>query len=504
MQLAEFTRSTTLRWTFLVAGLFAAFIVALLGFIYLKTEGDLTMRSDRVIASQMGVFAELPPERRLDAINEHLKQDPARVQLAGWFDSNRHRIAGNLETLPSGLKTDDVVQSTVVDRADENGLEKQAVRLIARNFPNGDVLVIGRNVDEVGEIARVVGRALALGLAPAVLFCLAVGVALSACARKRIVEVSERVQRIVAGNLGERLPHRKTGDPFSKLSMIVNGMLDEMETLIHSLAGVGNDIAHDLRTPLTRARLTLERGRTGARTLEQLQMVADKTIEGIDQSLSIVTAILRLAEIEKSQRSAGFGKVALSDLIREVGDMYEPIAEDKGIALVVYSPHDLSAYGDRDLLIEAVANLVDNAVKFTPAGGQVEIGLYPSNGENIVRVTDTGSGINEQERDAVLRRFYRSEKTGHTSGLGLGLNLVTSIVKLHGFRFTIVPGPGCVVEIACPYALNCENADQRQRVEDGTEQKPSGWTDYVPGNTKRERITGVDLIRNALRFEPSQ
>jgi hypothetical protein len=111
MHLAEFTHSTTLRWTLLMAGIFAAFIIALLGFVYLKTKDDLTMRSDRVIASQIGVFAQLPPERRLDAINEHLKQDPARVQLAGWFDSNRHRIAGNLESLPSGLKTDDVVQS---------------------------------------------------------------------------------------------------------------------------------------------------------------------------------------------------------------------------------------------------------------------------------------------------------------------------------------------------------------------------------------------------------
>jgi signal transduction histidine kinase len=452
MQLPEFTRSTTLRWTLLVAAIFAAFTVALLGFVYLKTKHDLTMRFDRVIASQIGVFADLSSERRVDAINEHLKQDPARAWLAGLFDSNDRRIAGNLERLPPGLRTDNTIQSAVVDRIDENGREKLAARLIARNLPDGNVLVIGRNGDEIGEIARIVGGALALGLFPAVLLCLAVGLLLSARARKRIAEVNVRVQRIVAGNLRERLPQRNTDDPFSKLAIIVNGMLDEMETLIHSLAGVGNNIAHDLRTPLTRARLALERGRSSATTLPQLQAVADRTIEGLDQSLSIITAILRLAEIEKGQRSAGFGKVALADLVREVGDMYEPIAEDKGIALRIHSPHELSVHGDRDLLIEAVANLVDNAVKFTPTGGQVEIGVFRGNGENIVRVKDTGAGISEHERDAVLRRFYRSDRIRHTSGLGLGLNLVAAIVKLHGFRFTIVPGSGCVVEIGCPYA----------------------------------------------------
>jgi signal transduction histidine kinase len=449
MRLPDFARSTTLRWAVLVAAIFTALTIAMLGFVYLKTKHDLTMRSDRVIASQLNLFAGLSPARRLEAIDEHLKQDPGRVRLAGLFDSDRRRLAGNLDALPPILKIDDEVQGVMVDRVDEAGREKQAVRLIARNLPNGDVLAIGRNVDEVGEIALVEGIAIALGLLPAVLLCLAVGVALNARARRRIVEVNERVERIVAGNLRERLPHRKTDDPFSRLAIVVNGMLDEMEALIQSLAGIGNDIAHDLRTPLSRARLMLERGRTGAQTLEQLQAVADKTIEALDQGLSIVTAILRLAEIERSQRLSGFGNVAFADLIREVADMYQPIAEDKGIALLIHSLHELNVQGDRDLLIEAVANLVDNAIKFTPVGGQVEIGIFRCNGQNIVRVSDTGSGISEHERDAVLRRFYRSDKVRHTSGLGLGLNLVAAIVKLHGFRFTIRPGAGCVVEIAC-------------------------------------------------------
>jgi signal transduction histidine kinase len=223
-----------------------------------------------------------------------------------------------------------------------------------------------------------------------------------------------------------------------------------METMIHALAGVGNDIAHDLRTPLTRARLTLERGRTNATSLEQLQAVADKAIAGIDQSLAIITALLRLAEIENSRRSAGFGNVAVHEMLREVCDIYEPIAENKNIDLHVGVKHRLNVRGDRDLLIEAVANLVDNAIKFTPEGGKVDIDLLRENSETIVRVSDTGCGISEQESEAVLRRFYRSDKIRNTPGVGLGLNLVAAIVKLHGFRLAIHSGPGCRVEIICP------------------------------------------------------
>jgi signal transduction histidine kinase len=363
--------------------------------------------------------------------------------------------------VPPTLKIDNAIQSEIVDRIDQTGREKQSVRMIGRSLPTGDILVIGRNVDEVRHVAGIVGWALALGLISVVSLCLTAGALLSLRARQRIAEIKQRVQLIVAGDLHERLPHRTADDPFSKLAMVVNGMLDEMETLVHSLAGVGNNIAHDLRTPLTRARLTLERGRTNAKTLEQLQTVADKTIDGLDQSLSIITAILRLAEIENSQRMAGFAKVELSDLVREVGDMYEPIAEDKGIALCIHAPQELSAHGD--LLIEAVANLVDNGVKFTPPGGQVEIRLACANGENIVRVRDTGSGTSEHECDAVLKRFYRSDRTRHASGLGLGLNLVAAITRLHGFRFTIVPGSGCVVEIACPLVPESDLERPRDR-----------------------------------------
>src|SRR5712671_3177556 len=410
MRQPQFIRSNTFHWALMVAGVFAIFVIVLFGFIYWKIDDYLTARSDRVITVELDTIAGLPPDLRIDA----------------------------------------AAQRSAVIRMDQNGSEHQVVRAIARRMRNGDVLVLGRNVDEAGEISHVVGQALALGLLPGFCLCLLAGAWLSVRAQKRVEEVNQRVQRIIAGDLRERLPYRNVDEPFSKLAVIVNGMLDEMETMIHALAGVGNDIAHDLRTPLTRARLTLERGRTNAATLEQLQAVADKAIAGIDQSLTIITALLRLAEIENSRRSAGFGTVALDEMLREVCDIYEPIAENKNIALRVGATQRLTVRGDRDLLIEAVANLVDNAIKFTPEGGTVDIALLRGEDETIVRVTDTGCGISEQEREAVLRRFYRSDKIRNTPGVGLGLNLVAAIVKLHGFRLAIHPGPGGRMEITCP------------------------------------------------------
>jgi len=448
----QFIRSNTFRWASGVAAVLAMFVIAMFGFIYWKIDHYLIARSDRMLESQIEFIAALPPEHRITAIEDHLRQDSRNVQFAGLFGQEGSRLAGNLERVPAALRIDATVQSVMAARV-RRELGDPFIRAIGRNLPDGDTLVVGRNVDETAEISHVVGEALALGVLPAFCLCLLAGAWLSLRAQKRVDDVNQRVQRIIAGNLRERLPHRNVDEPFSRLAVIVNGMLDEMETMIHALSGVGNDIAHDLRTPLTRARLALERGRTNATTMEQLQQVSDKAIAGIDQSLAIITALLRLAEIENSRRSAAFGTVALREMLREICDVYEPIAEDKQIALSVRVADQLDVRGDRDLLFEAVANLVDNAIKFTPVGGNVEIALAREDKQTIVRVSDTGPGISQQETEAVLRRFYRSDKIRNTPGVGLGLNLVSAIAKLHGFRLAIHPGPGGRVEIVCPDGL---------------------------------------------------
>ncbi|WP_315720799.1 MULTISPECIES: ATP-binding protein [unclassified Bradyrhizobium] len=448
MRHIQFIRSNTFLWAAGVAAMLALFVAGMFTFIYREIDDYLIRRSDRMIATQLNFMAELPAGRLNDAISDHLQQDSRGVQYAGLFDAAGVRMAGNIARLPPQLDLGGAVQSVRLTRVVPSEAQDDAVvKAAGRRLGSGHILVMGRNVDEVSEISHVVGHALLLGLLPAFCLCLLSGAWLSIRAQRRVEQVNRHVQRIVAGDLRERLPQTQADDPFARLAGIVNGMLDEIETTVNALAGVGNDIAHDLRTPLTRVRLALERGRTHATTLKDIQDVVDKAIAGIDQALTIITALLRLAEIEGSRRTAGFGAVALDEILRRVCDVYEPIAEDKDIKIRVVIDRTAELLGDRDLLFEAVANLVDNAVKFTPRGGRVMLELVTDDDGVHARVTDTGPGIGEGEREAVLRRFYRSDKMRHTPGMGLGLSLVAAIVKLHGFRLTIHPGPGGRVEI---------------------------------------------------------
>jgi signal transduction histidine kinase len=451
VKLPDFVRTTTFRWTSIA---FAVCILLFSAFVYWEAASYLLARMDAAITEESLAVAADTPDRQLIAIEDRLSEDPRRIKLAGLFGADGHRIAGNLESMPPGLMVDATVENVLAVRVDQRGRETMTVRAIARRLPNGNVLVIARHNGELGELAEVVARALLVALPFALGLSLAIGAILSVRVQRRVTDLNALVRRIISGNLRERIPVSGLDHPFDKLALIANGMLDEIEVLVTEMAGVGNEIAHDLRTPLTRVRIGLERGRANAKTLEELQSVADRAVGALDQSLTIITALLRITEIENSRGKANFGDVALADLVREVGDFYDPIAEDKHVTLRVASADNATACCDRDLFFEAVANLVDNAVKFTPAGGCIKLSLVQRENENIIRVSDTGPGIGEDERDAVMRRFYRSDKSRNTHGSGLGLSLVSAIVKLHGFRLTLNTGAGCVAEIACPVRSN--------------------------------------------------
>ena len=447
MRLPEFTRSTRFRWTFAASGAFILCILMMFGFILAQAYSYMTTDVDALNDEIANAIASHEPQQRVLGLEQYLRADPHHVKLGGLFTADGRRIAGNIETLPPMLRGDAGAQLASLTKIDGGAREQHAVRAVARGLPEGGTLVIARSDYEFTWIVHIVERALAVGLIPALCLSLAVGVFLSIRAQKRIEEVNSKIQRIVAGELRERLPARGTNDPFDKLAALVNGMLGEIEVLVHRLAGVGDDIAHDLRTPLTRVRISLERARQKAGNLEELRRSVDQALVELDQSLAIITALLRISEIEHSRRVDGFRDVALGDIVREVGDLYEPIAEDKKVDFAVRAEAETKVHGDRDLLFEAIANLVDNAVKFTPQGGRVELSLLRHGNQAVVRVCDSGPGIPADESELVTRRFYRSDKSRRDPGLGLGLSLVSAIAKLHGFSLKFSSGPGCVAEL---------------------------------------------------------
>ena len=448
MRLPEFTRSTTFRWTLAVSGAFILCILLMFGLILAQAYSYMTADVDALISGVADTIASHEPEQRVFGLDQYLRADPRHVKLGGLFAADGRRIAGNIETLPAMLHRDAGPQLASIIKMNDGVREQNAVRAVARGLPEGGTLVIARSDYEFTWIAHIVERTLAVGLIPALCLSLAVGVFLSLRAQRRIEEVNSKIQRVVAGELRERLPARGTDDPFDKLAALVNGMLGEIEILVRRLAGVGDDIAHDLRTPLTRVRVSLERARQKAGNLDELRKSVDQALVGLDQSLAIITALLRISEIEHNRRMDGFRDVALGEIVREVGDLYEPIAEDKNVDFAVRAEANTTVHGDRDLLFEAIANLVDNAVKFTPQGGRVELSLLRNGNDAVVRVCDTGPGIPADESALVTRRFYRSDKSRRDPGLGLGLSLVSAIAKLHGFSLKISAGPGCVAELA--------------------------------------------------------
>lgn len=447
---AEIVRTSTFRLTVAFAGTFAISSLLLFLFIYLATAAYEIDRIDTVIAEEIRVVADEQPAQILRAVETRLATDLRRVTFAGLFDARGNRIAGNVATAPAGLPPDGYPRRAEVARLGSPEGALEPVRAVAARLSNGEVLVIGRNVEEIDHLRQVVGRALGLGLIPAVALSLASGAWISRRAQSQVKAVHLAVERIMQGNVGERLPVRRSGDDFDRLAHGVNRMLDQIERLLDDLKGVGDDIAHDLRTPLTRVRTRLERGRDTAADRDELAAVVDSAITGLDQALKVITSLLRIGEIENGRRRAAFGEVDLASLVREIGEFYEPIAEDKRITLDVHVEASAAVQGDYDLLNEAVANLVDNAIKFTPPGGHVRIDLVPNDSGPVIRVTDDGPGVSPEERSAIFQRFYRADKSRRIQGSGLGLSLASAIAALHNFDLSLQESTrGCVFCLKC-------------------------------------------------------
>lgn len=324
-------------------------------------------------------------------------------------------------------------------------------RLLLHRLPNGDLLVVGRDLQDVREIEALVLRSLLVGGAVALMLATGGAVLFRRQLERRIAAIRHIALEIEAGNLGRRVPVLDAEDEFSRLSREINHMLDRIQRLVDGVRDVSNAIAHDLRTPLGRIRSRLEDALHTGANIEQLKETAGAAIGGIDDLIVIFDKLLQIAEAESGARRQSFVPVALRGLITDVVELYDAVAEAKGIRLAIDIGDEPFVLGDKALLGSALANLIDNALKYAGSGACVWVRAGADANEVSLVVQDSGPGIPADERSKVSARFYRLDRSRTLPGNGLGLAIVTAISHLHEGKLVLEnAAPGLIARIALP------------------------------------------------------
>jgi len=445
LYLSDVFRTATFRLTLGASIVLAGVTLLEFSLIYWRTTAYEVERADHLLDREATLMAAQNPEDLQEQVRLWRTTDlRLLITAAGLFDADRKPIGGNLQEWPEELPVDGQIRRITVHPTEQG---TRIVRAEALPVQGGRILVIARGLRDLQQIRAIVLAALETCLIPALAISLLTGLWLSRRALVRVGSMHRAIDRIMEGDLQERLPEGQGHDEMERMAASVNRMLGRLGRLLDEIKGVGDDIAHDLRTPLSRVRAALDRTRLHPHTHGELERVIERAIADLDQSFGVITALLRIAEIENGRRRAAFAVHDLREIARDIVELYEPLAETEETRLELAPGEPVFLQGDRDLLIELVANLVDNGLKFTPPGGRVRVAVEAHNAhahgtQAVLRISDTGIGIVPEEREAVLGRFYRSDKSRHVKGSGLGLSLVSAIARLHEARIEIAPGEG--------------------------------------------------------------
>lgn len=441
MRPSELLHTNGFRLGLLYTALFGIASLLLFGLVYWRICDYSSGQVDSWLVREVDGRVALPLTDLERALNVRAAADLDRTRPMTLFSAGGTWLAGDRALLPSPRPALDQPFRFAMRRHDE----AVPFRGILHRLPAGEMLLVARDTSDIDDLRRTLASALLLGGAVVLLLGLTSAVITGGAALGRVERVRSAIESIVNGNFGARLPRDGGGGAVDLLIQVVNRMLDDIERLMHEVKGVTDEIAHDLRTPLTRLLAGLERARRRARSLEECDAAIEEAIVETRGILATFGALLRIAEVESGARRVGFTSIELNCVAADVADFYEPLAERKDIALVLEgSPAAIELSGDPSLLFEAIGNLVDNAIKFTPPGGRVTLRVFGADGSLGFEVGDSGPGIPESERNLVLRRFHRAERSRHTPGAGLGLSLVAAVAKLHGLSLAIEDGnPGC-------------------------------------------------------------
>ncbi len=437
MRHTRLLRSSSFRLAVGYMALFGSSVLILLGFLYWATAGYMARQTEATIEAEVQGLAEHYRRFGIAAlssvVSERIQRDPTGASIYLLTDPSFVPLLGNLAVWPRAENPGRNWIEFQIPGGDGEGSRPARARQF--QLRGGFQLLVGRDVSELAALESLIQRALVGGLAVTVLLALIGGSTMGWSVLRRIESINETSRDIMAGNLSKRIPTQGSGDDFDQLADNLNAMLNRIQALMEEVRRVSDNIAHDLRTPLARLRARLET--LSGRLEGDDEPAVQAAIDEADALLATFNALLRIARVESGENRRGFGPVNLKEIVRDVADLYEPVAEHKQQRLRVTAPADAWVWGDRNLLFQAAANVLDNAIKYTPAGGEVNMDLVAAESRIRLEISDTGPGIPEVFRDRVFERFFRIESARTTPGNGLGLSLVAAVAHLHEAQMTL-------------------------------------------------------------------
>src|SRR5579872_2419509 len=442
----EFFRFSAVRVALAFVVVTTVATMAVFALVYLQIGEASEARNRLILEAEAAKSADRSVDELRAAFEVRLTHDLRRIDYAALFASDRKIMFGNIDELPA-IPVDGKSHFIAATRVPGSDNRLEPAIFVARLRPDGTIMLLGRSLLETLAFRRIVQSALAAGLAPMLLLALAIGAYFARRSSRRLTAIHDTIARIMKGDTQLRLPVGPRHDTIDKISRDVNLMLDEIVRLLVQIKGVGDNIAHDLRSPLAVVHAQLERGLESSSD-EQLRVVVRQALAHIDKAMLTVAALLRLADLEYGPKSRDFRTIDLSAICADLFEFYEPLATSKSIKMTLETLSSVQMKGDGDLMREAVSNLIGNAIKFTPEHGSVSISVTREDGRPVVRVRDTGIGVEPAERDKIFQRFYRSASGHRVPGSGLGLSITAAIANLHEFDLRFDDNrPGAVFEM---------------------------------------------------------
>lgn len=442
MLLAKTLTSSTFKQALIAIGTFGVIASAIFGYVYLSTSSYVRSRLDRAILTEYSSLQSAYQRSGRDGLIALIEQRIADTSFADnaylLVDRSLTPLSGNLKAWPSTVAA---ASGWTEFRGSEplpDARNPPLLRAMLETFASGDRLLVGKDISDLDSFTDRIETAVILSVALMFVIAAVVSILVTRRTVGRIESINATSRAIMLSGLDKRIPLRGTHDEWDRVAENLNLMLERIETLMVEVKQVSDNVAHDLRTPLTRMRGRLEKAYHSQRVGEDDQALIGDTIADLDAVLRIFSSLTRIAQIETQARKGAFRTVNLVEVAGEVVELYDAAAEQDGTRLTVIGDPEVLVTGDRDLIFDAVANLVDNAIKHGRAGGQVVVTNETIDGRPVISIADDGSGIPADQYEHVFKRFYRLEQSRYTPGNGLGLSLVAAVARLHGARIEML------------------------------------------------------------------